>query len=115
MHSAQVMREGGESDARGYGYVHYTSSSSYLAALEEYTEGVEIAGRLTRAAAADEKRKIYVRNLPRDVNENDIREAIEAKTGKCESFNLGGKGGGQLPLHTQPHHTAHHTLTQFAD
>ena len=99
MFSAQIARDS-NGESKGYGYVHYLSSSSYTNALDEYTEGIEIAGRLSKATAADDKRKIYVRNLPRDMDEKQVQAEIEAITGKSDSFNLSGKGGQNTNTHT---------------
>ena len=107
VYSATVVRDSA-GESKGYGFVHYLSSASYLAALDEYSVGIEIAGRLTKASAADDKRKVFIKNLPRDMPEQTIRDEIEAITGKCESFNISGKGGQAQPSHA---HARTHTHT----
>jgi len=88
--AAQVIRE---SLDRSTGFVHYLSSSSYASALDDCHE-VEIKGRLAKSFPADDKRKLYCRNLPKGLSERDLRGEIESLGGsKCENLSLSNKGG----------------------
>lgn len=106
MFAAQVIRE---SLDRSTGFVHYLSSTSYASALDDCHE-VEIKGRLAKSFPADDKRKLYCRNLPKGLSERDLRGEIESLGGsKCENVSLSSKGGRNYD-HTQPR--IPHTQTQ---
>jgi hypothetical protein len=89
--STQVLPDPSDS-SKAQGFVHYLSSEAYASALEDSAE-VDIKGRLAKAFPADDKRKVYVRNLPPGIRERELRSEIERITGPCDSINLSNKGG----------------------
>jgi len=88
--SAQVRPDLVDS-TKASGFVHYLTAAAYAAALDECGE-IDIRGRLARGFPAEEKRKVYVRNLPRGISERELREEVERLTGPVDSVNLGTKG-----------------------
>lgn len=84
---AQVVLDRDSNQSKNFGYVHYTDEKAYKAALDEFTE-VEIHGRLARCFAAEDKRKVYVRGLPRDMSEDKIKDEIFAIAGKYIAINV---------------------------
>lgn len=87
---ASLARDRETGECKGYGFAHYTSRESFMRALDAYRDGLDIDGRKARAAVAEDKRKLYVRNLPRDMSEEEIKRGVEDIAGKYEAIAVRG-------------------------
>ena len=87
VYSAQVVLDRESSESKNFGYVHYTNEKSYKEALDEYPE-VEIHGRLAKCFAAEDKRKVYVRGIPRDISDSKLHAELEDIAGKFLTVNI---------------------------
>lgn len=87
--SAQVVSDKETGDGKGIGFVHYTSAQAYKNALDEYDQ-VEIKGRLAKSFPAEEKKKLYVRGLPKELAEDQIKEELKSIGGPYEEISVRG-------------------------
>jgi RNA recognition motif-containing protein len=87
--STQVVMDRENGESKGYGFVHYTENAAYRTALDECPE-IEIKGRLAKSFPAEDKKKVYVRNLPKEMSEEDLKREMIDIAGKYESINIRG-------------------------
>ena len=119
MHSATVVvptapsapsHDGQEPRPRAaFGFVHYTSRESCQRVLDERGE-VDIKGRKSRTRLAEERRKVYVRGLPRDIEEKQLEAKLHDIAGNFQNIVV--RGGQFACTHTRLHsHTRRHAST----
>jgi len=79
-----------EGVSKGYGFLHYTDHAAYTRSLDQNAQ-VEVDGRTVKAYPAEDKKKVYVRNLPRGMSDEQLKQELEKLAGRFETVNLRGE------------------------
>jgi len=102
IHSVHIFRDPHTKEQKGFGFVHFKTKEGQEKSLTEEFNHVPIQGRPCRVSRSEQKNTLFVGNLPVEMNQQEIFEAmtnilghglithIELKTGPPPSYDSRG-------------------------
>jgi len=74
--AVNVIRDNRTNQCKGYAFIHFTSAEAQAKAMTPEFNGAALRGRQCRVKLSEHKNVLFVGNLPMDLNEEEVLDAI---------------------------------------
>eukprot|EP00028_Trichosphaerium_sp_Am-I-7-wt_P010499 CAMPEP_0168523668 /NCGR_PEP_ID=MMETSP0405-20121227/10134_1 /TAXON_ID=498012 /ORGANISM="Trichosphaerium sp, Strain Am-I-7 wt" /LENGTH=504 /DNA_ID=CAMNT_0008545613 /DNA_START=44 /DNA_END=1558 /DNA_ORIENTATION=- len=80
VHQINIISDRNTGLCKGYGFVHFLSREAQMRAMQHPYNGAVIKGRPCKVKKSEQKTVLFVGNLPIEMNEPDVNQAISELT-----------------------------------